>query len=171
LDFTPIIGGAKGFAEAQTKGDYFFAMLGVVPLVGDGAKEAYKAYREAKAAGDINGMQNAIDMAKNQVGEYKTLKKNDIVGDGLDNHHVMQSDYGKNNITGYDPKTAPSIKLDEKTHQKITNAQNANQTARSQMTPRELLADDIKMLRDVGVPNDKIQQIIQMNKAKYGLTK
>lgn len=39
------------------------------------------------------------------------------------------------------------------------------------MTPRELLADDVKILRDVGVPNEQIRQIIQMNKDKYGLTK
>lgn len=49
--------------------------------------------------------------------------------------------------------------------------QNANKVARSKMTPRELLTDDVRMLRKYGVPNNKIQEIIQMTKNKYGLTK
>ncbi|MBD3807475.1 MAG: hypothetical protein IE880_02010 [Epsilonproteobacteria bacterium] len=49
--------------------------------------------------------------------------------------------------------------------------QNANKVARSKMTPRELLADDVRMLRKYGVPNSQIILIINMNKAKYGLTK
>jgi len=39
------------------------------------------------------------------------------------------------------------------------------------MTPRELLADDARMLRDIGEPNKQIQEIIKLNKKKYGYTK
>lgn len=42
IDFTPVIGDIKGFAEAQTKGDYFFAVLGVVTgPFGDAAKKLH----------------------------------------------------------------------------------------------------------------------------------
>ena len=68
-------------------------------------------------------------------------------------------------------QSAPSILIDERLHKQITAQQNANKVARSQMTPRELLADDTRMLREIGVPNNKIQEIIELNKQKYGLTK
>ncbi len=42
---------------------------------------------------------------------------------------------------------------------------------RIKMTPRQLLADDTKMLREIGVPNKQIQEIIELNKIKYGLKK
>ena len=32
IDFIPVIGDIKGFAEAETKGDYFFATVGIIPL-------------------------------------------------------------------------------------------------------------------------------------------
>lgn len=101
--------------------------------------------------------------------------KNSPVGDGLENHHVPQKNIAKDVVLGYpQDKTAgsaPAITLTETEHKLITTAQKANQNARSQMTPRELLADDSCMLRDIGVPNDKIQQIIELNKVKYGFNK
>jgi len=33
------------------------------------------------------------------------------------------------------------------------------------------MADDARMLRDIGVPNKQIQEIIKLNKIKYGLKK
>jgi hypothetical protein len=39
------------------------------------------------------------------------------------------------------------------------------------MTPRELLADDARMLRTIEVPNNKIIEIIKQNKIKYGFNK
>lgn len=109
---------------------------------------------------------------------YKKLKKNQIgsaVGDNLDNHHVPQKDIAKKNIDGYpkdkNSQSAPSILIDERLHKQITAQQNTNKAVRNQMSPRELLADDARMLREIGVPNNKIQEIINMNKQKYGLTK
>jgi len=32
IDFIPVIEDIKGFAEAETKGDYFFATVGIIPL-------------------------------------------------------------------------------------------------------------------------------------------
>ena len=66
VDFTPIIGDIKGFAEAETTGDYFFAALGVVPGLGDGAQKIYKAkkaYEKAKAAGNVAEMKKAMETA------------------------------------------------------------------------------------------------------------
>jgi filamentous hemagglutinin len=60
-DFTPIISDIKGFAEAETVGDYIFATIGVVPVAGDAIKSARTAYKTAKAAGDVKGMKNALE--------------------------------------------------------------------------------------------------------------
>lgn len=45
LDFIPIIGDIKGFHEAQDFGDYFFASVGLIPIVGDAAKSYHKAQK------------------------------------------------------------------------------------------------------------------------------
>ncbi len=39
------------------------------------------------------------------------------------------------------------------------------------MNARELLADDLRMLRSIGVPNNKIKEILELNKKKYGYKK
>jgi filamentous hemagglutinin len=70
-DFAPIIGDIKGFAEAETVGDYIFATVAVVPVVGDAIKSARTAYKTAKAAGDVKGMKNALeDVAQACSGGY-----------------------------------------------------------------------------------------------------
>lgn len=66
LDFIPIIGDIKGFHEAETFGDYIFAGVGVVPVVGDAAKQYYKAqkmYEAASKAGDVAKMKTAMNEA------------------------------------------------------------------------------------------------------------
>jgi hypothetical protein len=63
IDFIPVIGDIKGFAEAETKGDYFFATLGIIPLYGDAARkvhQAEKAYQAAKAAKNTEKMKAAM---------------------------------------------------------------------------------------------------------------
>ena len=49
LDFAPVVGDVKGFMEAQSPMDYAFATAGLVPVVGDAAKAAYKAKKAAEA--------------------------------------------------------------------------------------------------------------------------
>ena len=117
-----------------------------------------------------------VEVEEHEVGEYKKLKDNDIVGDNLDNHHVPQKDLAKKNGTENYPtdtssNTAPAIRIDKDLHREITRRQTRNKVARSKMTPRELLADDARMLRDIGEPNKQIQEIIKLNKKKYGYTK
>ena len=110
-----------------------------------------------------------------EVDEFGRLRSGDVVGDQLENHHVPQKAIAKNSVVDYpkdkDAVTAPAIRLSEEDHLLITKLQKANQAQRSKMTARELLADDARMLRSIGVENAKIAQIIEMNKAKYGFTK
>lgn len=99
-----------------------------------------------------------------------------MVGDNLDNHHVPQKDLAKKNGTDGYPQdgtasTAPAIRINRETHKQTTRDQMKNKTARSKMTPRELLADDARIMRKHKVPNDKIQEIIELNKIKYGFNK
>ena len=64
VDLIPVIGDVKGFVEAKTLGDYVFASIGLIPLVGDAAKEirsAKIAYEAAKAAGNEAGMKKALN--------------------------------------------------------------------------------------------------------------
>ena len=49
MDFTPVVGDVKGFMEAQSPMDYAFATAGLVPVVGDSLKAAYKAKKAADA--------------------------------------------------------------------------------------------------------------------------
>ncbi len=47
LDFVPIIGDVKGFVEAETAGDYVWATVGLVPVVGDIAGKVGKGIGRA----------------------------------------------------------------------------------------------------------------------------
>ncbi len=47
LDFVPIIGDVKGFVEAKTAGDYVWATVGLVPVVGDIAGKVGKGIGRA----------------------------------------------------------------------------------------------------------------------------
>lgn len=57
--FIPIIGDIQSFAQAQTAADHLFALVGVVPGIG----ESIQAYKVAKAAKNLQGMKKALDKA------------------------------------------------------------------------------------------------------------
>ncbi len=57
--FIPIIGDIQSFVQAQTAADHLFALLGVVPGIG----ESIQAYKVAKAAKNLQGMKKALDKA------------------------------------------------------------------------------------------------------------
>ena len=57
--FIPIIGDIQNFVQAQTAADHLFALLGVVPGIG----ESIQAYKVAKAAKNLQGMKKALDKA------------------------------------------------------------------------------------------------------------
>lgn len=74
-------------------------------------------------------------------------------------------------VPGYpDPPapTAPAIALPEDEHDVITALQRGRDT--SNMTARELLQDDIDMLRtNINAPESALQKLIDMNNALYDL--
>jgi filamentous hemagglutinin len=74
-DFTPVVGDIKGFAEAESFGDYIFATIGVAPILGDAVKKSHEAYVIAKANGDLEKMKQAIMSAVNTVDLYRKTYK------------------------------------------------------------------------------------------------
>jgi hypothetical protein len=67
-------------------------------------------------------------------------------------------------------KDAPAIRLPDAEHAKITKLQSARDT--SKMNGRQLLADDVNMLRKhTNAPNSQIKKLIDMSKDKFDLKK
>ena len=72
--------------EAETVGDYVFATIGVVPLVGDLAKKmhtAQKAYEKAKEAGNVAEMVKQTENVANLIKEDKIRKEGGNAGKGM----------------------------------------------------------------------------------------
>ncbi|WP_370389326.1 hypothetical protein [Snodgrassella alvi] len=113
--------------EAETVGDYVFAAIGVVPLVGDAAKKmhtAQKAYEKAKEAGNVAEMVKQTENVANLIKEDKirkgvggnagkgttatTGKQEAIIPNNnwgaLDNASKTAFDAAKNNVTTWTPK-------------------------------------------------------------------
>ncbi len=101
-------------------------------------------------------------VGKFEIGEFKDLKKRSGVGDGLDVHHVPQKHAANQLIENYDPQTGSAITVPQTMHRGIpTKKGNVQGTARQQ------LAKDARDLRNAGVPNNKVQQMINFVKQKY----
>jgi filamentous hemagglutinin len=91
IDFLPVFGDIKSFAEAQSAIDYLAATIGLVPLVGDVAGETLKLHKALKA-GDLEQVSKLINTASDQienvkaldVSSFKELKAREVVGDGLE---------------------------------------------------------------------------------------
>jgi RHS repeat-associated protein len=106
----------------------------------------------------------AKSVAKYEVGAADDLVKRSVVGDGLEIHHVSQSNPAGQIISTYDKKTAPAIALPKAEHKAIPTLK-GNKTAG---TPRQQLAKDIKDLRkNTNAPNSSMQQLIDLNKRMY----
>ena len=96
LDFVPIIGDIKSFAEAQSALDYLVAAIGIIPGAGDAAGKAIKAAETALKKGDVAEASRLINKASDEiqsvkaldVGSYKDLKAREKVGDGLEHDHI-----------------------------------------------------------------------------------
>ena len=152
VDFTPIIGDIKGFAEAETTGDYFFAALGVVPGLGDGAQKIYKAkkaYEKAKAAGNVADMKKAMETAGDAYVEAKggahkvtSQPKND----GFDSHHCpAQSCYKGAPISSAD---GPAIKMDPADHQQTASFGN-RASARAYRAEQQALLEQGRLMEAI----------------------
>jgi RHS repeat-associated protein len=101
-----------------------------------------------------------------EVGEYKDIRG---VESGLDAHHVGQQAVMKRLVPGYDPATAPSILVPKVGH--TIGSGVVSRSTSGINSVRQLVARDVRELRRVygprGIPNESIQQLINMNKAKY----
>jgi len=95
VDFVPVAGDIKSFAEAQSALDYLVAAIGIIPGAGDVAGKAIKAAQTALKKGDIAEASKLINKASDEikvnaldVGSYKELKAREVVGDGLEHDHI-----------------------------------------------------------------------------------
>lgn len=111
-------------------------------------------------------------------GEHRNLVRGKNTG--LDSHHAGQKDIMKDLVADYDPKTAPAILVPKKGHttanlelplgKQTVSRQKVNpNTGLPFANARELMARDIRELRRVypDIPNSKLQELIDLNKAKY----
>ncbi|MPX82047.1 hypothetical protein CPI32_06980, partial [Moraxella catarrhalis] len=103
--FIPVVGDIQGFVEAQTAGDYVFAVIGIIPLGGDAlqkANQAKKAYENAKAAQNTAGMKNAtqegVTILKQNQGKAGTPVVSQPIS-GVQAQRQIRS--GQANIAGY----------------------------------------------------------------------
>ncbi|MFC3393722.1 hemagglutinin repeat-containing protein [Brenneria rubrifaciens] len=70
LDFIPVVGDIKGFAEAQSAIDYLGAMAGLIPVAGDAAGKAIKAAEVALKKGDVAEASKLINKASDEISGY-----------------------------------------------------------------------------------------------------
>ena len=95
-DFTPVLGDAKSFAEAEDAIDYALATVGVVFPPLKSFKKLNQMARTAEKAGNATDVlkyqKEAIKQFENvkalDVNSYKNLKQRSIVGDNLDLDHI-----------------------------------------------------------------------------------
>ncbi|MCT2387954.1 hypothetical protein NYP82_15305 [Erwinia pyrifoliae] len=100
---------------------------------------------------------------KYEVGTFNDLQRRSKVGDKLDIHHVTQKHPAGQVISGYDPKTAPSIAVPRAEHKLIPTIKGPFTG-----TPRDLLAKDIQDLRNyTNAPPSAIEKLIRLNKEMY----
>lgn len=96
VDFVPVLGDIKSFAEAQSSLDYLVAVIGIIPGAGDAAGKVIKAAETALKKGDVAEASKLLNKASDEiqavkaldVGSYKDLKAREKVGDGLEHDHI-----------------------------------------------------------------------------------
>ncbi|MFJ5408409.1 hypothetical protein [Pectobacterium punjabense] len=67
VDFVPVVGDIKGFAEAQSAIDYLAAMVGLIPIAGDAAGKAIKAAEMALKKVDVAEESKLINKASDEI--------------------------------------------------------------------------------------------------------
>ena len=98
-----------------------------------------------------------------EVGTAGLLRARSIVGDNIGIHHVAQAHPMEQLIPGYSRATGPTIALPTMEHLQIPNLRGP-----TNLTPREILANDIWNLRKfTNAPNASLQELIQLNKHMY----
>lgn len=67
VDFVPVVGDIKSFAEAQSALDYLAAAIGIIPGAGDVAGKAIKGAEKALKAGDLETASKLINKASDEI--------------------------------------------------------------------------------------------------------
>ncbi|WP_306217658.1 MULTISPECIES: VENN motif pre-toxin domain-containing protein, partial [unclassified Serratia (in: enterobacteria)] len=67
VDFVPVVGDIKSFAEAQSAIDYLAATIGLVPGLGDVAGKAIKGAQQALKKGDVAEASKLINKASSEI--------------------------------------------------------------------------------------------------------
>ncbi|EPE4188312.1 hemagglutinin repeat-containing protein [Yersinia enterocolitica] len=67
VDFVPVAGDIKSFAEAQSALDYLAATIGLVPVLGDVAGKTIKLAEKALAKGDLESASKLVNEASQQI--------------------------------------------------------------------------------------------------------
>ena len=70
VDFVPVVGDIKSFAEAQSALDYLAAAIGIIPGAGDVAGKAIKAAETALKKGDVAEASRLINKASDEISGY-----------------------------------------------------------------------------------------------------
>ncbi|MEY0044199.1 hemagglutinin repeat-containing protein [Providencia rettgeri] len=84
IDFIPIVGDIKGFAEAQSAIDYLAATVGLIPVLGDSAGKYIKLADKALKEGDIAEASRLINKASDEiVGQLPTPGNVSLPSTGL----------------------------------------------------------------------------------------
>lgn len=104
VDFVPVVGDIKSFAEAQSALDYLAAAVGLIPGAGDAAGKAIKAAETALKKGDVAEASRLINKASDDISAYNMATypklKDDLVQQNL------------SNIAKQDPRLAAVVKGD-----------------------------------------------------------
>ena len=67
VDFVPVVGDIKSFAEAHSALDYLAATIGIIPGAGDVAGKAIKGAEKALKAGDLEAASKLINQASDEI--------------------------------------------------------------------------------------------------------
>ncbi|TQI82464.1 VENN motif-containing pre-toxin protein [Serratia fonticola] len=70
VDFVPVLGDIKSFAEAQSSLDYLVAVIGIIPGAGDAVGKAIKAAEAALKKGDVAEASKLINKASDEIAGY-----------------------------------------------------------------------------------------------------
>ncbi|MBF0786247.1 hypothetical protein E4T80_12310 [Muribacter muris] len=118
-DFTPVLGDAKSFAEAEDSIDYLLASVGIIPgadIVTKPLKEAKVAYQNARKAEKLGN----TEVAKQHLDKANSLFKQSLQGiyDSKQIRESFETQYGKDLVTSktVPPSNAKNVKLAGKKH-------------------------------------------------------
>jgi len=147
--------------------DFSSISMGPVSLVGLEAKSASLEARMLKTVDETAELTKSAGskvLEKYEVGTYNSLREKSVVGDGLDLHHVPQSQPASQLIPRYSRSTAPTIALPEAERHLLPKFKG---TTTAGSARAQLAKDIVDLRRHTNAPNSRLQQLIDMSKKMY----